>query len=313
MTDDASWGNPTAATFQKRRVRLVAVDEMRVQVHAALQPIVEKLLRDLSVIDLRVARVAGFPESPNGTGLVIELDPPRPELVAAAMQAAGFTREGPARGMWTWGGTFEEAEQAGKALDASRQEAEDAALRSGRADVPPAPTEAPTPPPTARTTAEAYPGDEGWYEGLPGSRVLEPGGEQSGVDVLFLQCYLQTARTGIYDPETIAAVSTYMRRRGFSYEGRMSADEWQQLIPKTKRYMRNGDGGRNVRLLSSALIARGVMPRTAAVQGYFGVVLSRTIREFQTEHGHRRTGIVAAMDWAALVGDPWAAQLTLVE
>lgn len=313
MTDDASWGNPSTATFQKRRIRLVAVDDLRVQVHVALQPVVEKLLRDLSVTDLVVKRVAGYPQSPNGTGVLVQLQPDQPELVAKALQAAGFTREGPAKGMWTWGGTYEEAVEAGTAIDAERQAIEDAAAQATRHGTTPNVTTMPTAPPAAVATAVANVGDDGWYAGLPASRVLEPGAEQTGQDVLFLQAYLDVPRTAVYDPDTIAAVSAYMRRRGFSYEGRMGEDEWKQLIPRTKRYLRNGDGGRNVRLLSAALIACGWAARDAKVDAYFGIVLSRSIRDFQTARGHRRTGIVAAMDWAALVANPWVQELALVE
>lgn len=285
MTDSKGWGNPVHTTFAKRNIRLVAVDDIQVKVHRVLQPIVEQLLLHLGVQDLKIDHVAGFPDSPAGQGLVLRLAGIPAEAVATAMEQYGFAPDADMADHYVWGAGYEEAEAKAAEID----------------DAPPEPDAAPEPPAEAPALADL----EGWWDGLPGARDLENGIDYAGRDVLFLQAYLGTPRTGVYDPATIAAVAAMKARRGLAADGSMNAEAWKQLLPRMRRKVQHGDNGRTVRLLSAALIAAQAVALDEPVRARYNSALARLVRDWQTETGLRKTGAITSIDWGELLYHPW--------
>lgn len=279
MTTERTWGDPSWNTYAKRFIRLVAVDELRVKLHKDLGPRVEPLLRDLSMTDLVVEELEGYPAHQDGLGLTVKLTPHRPELVTDAMTRYGWVPDGENAFRWPL------------------SLAETLALGDGGHEEPDAPS--------APQIAAYGPEDDGWYSGLPGSRSLSADGGQIGRDVLFLQAYLVTPRTGVYDPDTMAAVAAFKGRRGLPQDGEVDTEVWRQFIPRLRRNIFPGDTGRLVRILASAMIAGGHLPVDCPVFHSYRVSHQRHVREMQTLMSFPRSGRVTGLEWSKLLAYPW--------
>jgi len=294
MSDSKGWGNPATASFAKRSIRLVAVDEFRVKVHKDIQPVIEHVLRLLSESDLKVTEVTGWPLSKAGTGLQILIDGQGGEAFAAAMGKYGFkpTRKNP--NLYEWAGTYEEAVTAGDALDEAA-DTEEHELAT-------------TPDEPEAVFHPVTDDDPEWFTGKPGERVLDPADDRSlGRDVLFLQAYLGAPRTGWFDVDTISAVTDFQRRRDLKPDGIVGVETWRGFIPRIRPRLRPGDAGRSVRAISAGFIAAGVADRDSTVYGRYGVLMSRTVRHAQGELDLRVDGRIGALEWEALFAYPWTA------
>lgn len=308
MTTEPGWGNPAGSTFQRRFTRLVAVDELRVRVHKDLAVIVEKLLHDMSTQDLVVDRLEGFPEVPDGTGLIIRVRGMDPDTTAGAMAGYGFSLTTDTEDVYLWGGSHVEAIAKSRDLDAAAHAAPDADDdgtddTGEQADEADAAQEPQTPPVAAEIDRE----DPLWFDGRPGDRELTAGGNQRGRDVLFLQAYLDVPRTGLYDVETIAAVNYFRGRRGLPEGGLMDRESWQQFLPRLRSALFPGATGRAVRILAAAMVAHGDIPIQDPVSGRYNGKMLREVREMQTANGFRRTGRIATAEWSLLIAHPWGA------
>lgn len=311
---DTRWGNPAHVTFAKNRIRLVAVDDLRVKVNKAIQPIVERVLTDLSARQHAVETLEGYPAVPLGDGLRLTIASLDHETVARVLDHYGFDATGV--GEYRWRGTYDEAIAVGAKLDADA----DAEIRSpGATSAPPAgsdpsttgapaeggrgPVPAPDAPPSSKATRVATPEDAEWDHSLPGIAPAVPG--DVGRPVLFLQAYLDVARSGVYDAETEAAVAAFQRRRARKPTGRVDLDTWREILPRLRPRLDAGEAGRHVRILSAALVAAGEVDRGAIVHLRYGIALAREVRAFQDRHGIRVTGRTGGIEWGLLVGNPY--------
>lgn len=306
QTDDG-WGNPAQSTFKSRQTRLVSVDELRVRVHKDLAPIVEHLLTDLSMTDYVIGTLEGYPEEPRGLGLRIALDPPNPEGVAKAMDGYGFQADPDQQDMYLWEAEHDATAMLAAEMEA-RRHADEATAGEKAADdttTPDAPERTAVQPTGPLASAEAYASesDEEWYAGLPGSRDIQRG--DMGRDVLFLQVYLQVARTGILDAATVNAVGFLQGRKGLAATGEVTRTTWQQLIPRLRTPLFPGEHGRTTRLLSAAMIAAGEVPRDSECSARYNRPMQVLVREMQERHGNRRTARVGSVEWSYLLAYPW--------
>lgn len=286
MADD--WGNPEHKTFARRFIRQVAVEEVRVKVHAALVPLVEKLLTDLHEQHLAIERVVGYPDAglPLGNGLVLQVAGVPEEATDRAMLGYGFERQAES---YVWAGTLEAARTVGVEAEQALDQQHEAALSE----------------PAAPAAAVAELPDN-WQAVLPGSRTLRAGCKP-GRDVLFLQLLLQLPPTGAYDEATVEAVRHLRRKRGLRGQAVMDADCWRQLLPRTRPRLRRGDTGQRVRLASAALLASGVLDHTATrPHAVFGSAMASELRTWQQSQGLAVTGMVTTLDWERLLHHPWA-------
>lgn len=297
------WGNPAQSTFERRFVRLVAVDEWRVKVHIVLQPIVERVLRDLAQADFVVDELHGWPEHPDATTLQLRVGGLSAAEVALTMAEYGFDSD--EEHVYRWAGTYEEAVERGAQADAEL----DAALAGQQPNA--APNDAPpaaapveqverlTSAPEVATSADAE-----WNDELVGSRELH-GGER-GRDVLFWQAYLDVERTGIYDEATQEAVRAFKRKRLRPDTPTIDREVYQQLQQRLRKRLTRGDAGRHVRMVSALLIGASWADRSSPVHSAFARDLDQLVRGWQTLHGHPRNGIVSPSTWDTLMRHPWA-------
>ena len=292
------WGDPAHSTFVKRFIRLVAVDDHQLKVNVNLQPVVEHMLRQLGEVNLVVEHIEGWPVYPAGTGIVLRLSPPDPQLVTTALAQYGFEPDPEREDGFYFADSAVSAVAKGKALD----EGYDAAALGDGVSAPVVAPVAPTPPVAVEERRVAERDDDDWDEGLPGHRETEPG--EVGTDVLFLQAYLGAPRTGVLDPETLAAVRRFQQTRGLTLTDRVSRQTWQNLVPHHRRHLSPGDGGKPVRILHAAIIAAGYSPRDTPVRAVFGVLLTREVREFQKVTGALPNGRVRTREWTHLLA-PW--------
>lgn len=317
MTDvvDKRWGNPAHVTFAKNHVRLAAVDDLRVKVHRVLVPIVERLLTDLSVRDLRVEELEGYPAVERADGIRLRLTSVAPGIVAGVLVKYGFAVTD-VESQYRWIGSFDDAMTVGAALDAAA-DAELAGIvptssgaEPGGRPAPSSPSDsperaeaAPTAAPSSKVERVAVPTDEDWNNTLPGLVDVGPG--SVGRAVLFLQAYFGTDRSGVYDKKLAAAVRDYQVVRGVEPTGLVNNGTWRHIVPMIRPRLDAGDAGRGVRIFSAALVASGEIDRGSVVHLRYGIALSRTVREFQSRHGIRPSGRTGGIEWGMLVGSPF--------
>lgn len=313
-TIDVRWGNPAHVTFAKNRIRLVAVDDLRVKVNRAIQPIVERLLTDLSARHHSVATLEGYPTVPLGDGIHLVVAGLDREVVARVLANYGLDADG--EDVYRWRGSYDDALRVGQQLDeaidaelASIPATSDRAARSEPSVTAGAPevVRGPVPAPTAPTSSEAKRiatrEDSDWDDSLPGSAPIEKGA--IGRAVLFIQAYLDVARSGVYDEETVAAVRELQKRRGVRETGKLDTLTWREILPRLRPRLDAGEAGRHVRVLSAALVAAGEVDRGEVVHLRYGIALSRLVREFQHRHAMRVTGRTGGIEWGMLVGSPY--------
>jgi hypothetical protein len=284
-----SWGIPEQATFARRFIRQVAVEDVRIKVHVVLLPIIEQLLQHLHAQQLAIARIEGYPSAPfpHGDGLVLELRGADIELTERAMLGYGFEAKG--EHCYRWGGTFEEARTRAAAVEQQLESDFEAAVAA-----PPAPAAA----------APVWGGND-WYSGLPGARELH--GDERGRDVLFLQLFLQLAPTGSYDESTQAAIVRMKATRGMEATPHVSTEVWQQLLPRYRPKLRRGDTGQRVRMVSAAVAATGVLDvERVTVHSVYSSALAAEVRTWQEAEGIPVTGVLTTFDWERLLAHPWA-------
>lgn len=301
MPEPLPFGNPSHNTFAKRFIRLVVVDETRIKVHVKLQSVIELLLRHLSEQDVELERVEGYPTVQNGAGLVLVAKEVPVEAVREAMAGYGFQGSSDLSShLYLWGGTVAEADAAN--VEAEAQLA--AALRT--------PTEAQGDAGAAATGDEQVndaPSPDGldWssvedYQGKPGSRELDGTQLYAGRDIRFLQAYLQVPVTGRYDLDTMAAVAALKAKKGQEPDGTVTTEVWKQLLPRVRQHLRRGEMGRQVRIITAALVAAGFLDEPSSG---FNRPVELAVRSFQEASKLRPTGRVASFEWGALLHHPW--------
>lgn len=272
-----TWGNPESVSFEKRHIRMVVVDHHRVKVHRLLAPTVERILLDLAKQGMS-AETTGWAPGGDGRRVRVEVDGLAPDRAEAAMREYGF--EGTAEPYWfVWPSDLPPDD-----LGATQGPlGGDGVRRSTQTTKP--------------LIRKPLRGDQ-----RLGSRPLSLGDE--GVDVLTLQAFLGAPRTGVYDSETADVVRAFHDRRGSTSDGSMSLASQAWIIPRTVERLRTGAAGLTVMLLSSALIAKGVLDRDSPVETRYTVALANTVRSYRESIGLPRSEVVDSPTWASLVDQP---------
>jgi peptidoglycan hydrolase-like protein with peptidoglycan-binding domain len=272
-----SWGAPKSVSFEKRHIRMVVVDHHRLKVHRSLAPIVERILLDLAEQGL-TAETSGWSEGKDGREFRIVVEGMTPEQTDTAMGTYGF-KPIAGDGAYRWG-------------------AENPPEEPEPAPEPQTGKKVPTRTPVSKPVVPVAPTG---HQRL-GSRPLALGDE--GLDVLTLQVFLGAPRTGIFDDSTENVVRQYHERKGFSSNGTMTLFAFGWIIPRSVERLRTGAAGLTVRLLSSALIAKGELPIDSKVDTRYTVALANAVRDYRMKIGLPRSEVVDSPTWASLVDQP---------
>ena len=111
---------------------------------------------------------------------------------------------------------------------------------------------------------------------------------------------------GIFGPRTDAAVRDFQRRRGLVVDGSIGPMTWAELLkapsstPTQRPILRQGARNDAVRELQTLLNKHGASPRLT-VDGIFGPITDRAVREFQRRHKIAIDGVVGQITWGRLL------------
>jgi peptidoglycan hydrolase-like protein with peptidoglycan-binding domain len=134
-------------------------------------------------------------------------------------------------------------------------------------------------------------------------------GGATGDAVRAVQCLLDNAGfspgedypTGDYDESTSAAVRAFQQTVGLGPSSDTDSHTWTALLAfGDMPTLRNGSTGAAVRRLQRALTA--ALSRTVGIDGQFGAITDRAVRDYQTTRGLGVDGVVGPQTWAALQG-----------
>lgn len=227
---------------------------------------VERLLAVMGDEGLNISRVAPAREA-LGTGFVLDVEYGQDQLdrIEAAADPLGFARK--SGGRWAFVADVEWAKAKCREYEAE---------------------------------AEAHL-DDPWEPRpvvgtKPGSRCLYDG--ENGTDVLTIQHYLAVEPTGVYDEATQEAVVMWRARAGLPLHPFVDGQMWAHLFPARIKWRRMGEGGREVRLFESALIAFGYAEGPA--RGIYGVRMQRGLRTARARAGIAGTVKMDRLCWGLL-------------
>ncbi|MDQ7908265.1 phosphodiester glycosidase family protein [Phytohabitans sp. ZYX-F-186] len=140
---------------------------------------------------------------------------------------------------------------------------------------------------------------------LTGYPALSAGA--TGPAVTAAQCLLMDAGfgtgaagpTGTFDTGTAAATTRFQQDRGLTATGTVDARTWTALLAAGDTpILRNGSTGYPVTRLQRALTA--ALGRSVGIDGAFGPVTERAVRDYQTARGLGVDGVVGTQTWGAL-------------
>jgi peptidoglycan hydrolase-like protein with peptidoglycan-binding domain len=93
-------------------------------------------------------------------------------------------------------------------------------------------------------------------------------------------------------------MTLFQAMNGMEASGDASEEFWSRMLSRRPGWRRMGDGGRDIRLAQSALVAFGY--QEAPVQSRYGVRMNRAIRALRVEKGIRGSTKLDGLVWAAL-------------
>lgn len=106
------------------------------------------------------------------------------------------------------------------------------------------------------------------------------------------------APDGVFGALTEAAVRRFQQDNGLTVDGIVGKNTWNALLGETPPTLRRGSRGRWVRYLQAKLTSR--FYPVGEIDGVFGAVTEREVRNFQQNNGLAVDGIVGKNTWAAL-------------
>jgi peptidoglycan hydrolase-like protein with peptidoglycan-binding domain len=272
MNDDTIWGNPANKSFTVSTIREAKQGDLTVKVHKTLKPLVERLLADLDVLH---AKIEVATNEKDKLGKSFQLTGKLTDEQAALIDVWGFEL---ADGVVSFVAKYEWAV-------AKAREFHDSDVAEVFEVFAPEPMEG----------------------NRPGSRELSNG--DTGKDVEWLQLFLGIEATGTYDGLTELYVKAYQLTMGLEQTGEADKRWWEAILPVRVRWRRQGEAGRDVRMIESALIAFGYQP--GPVQGRFGIVMSRALRQLRADKGMNGNPKIDRMTWEVLFDFQYAAVPTV--
>lgn len=260
-----TWGNPASSNFRKASIRQAKQGDARVDVHVFIRPMTERLLAAMGDDGINIS-LAEAGSDTQGTSFRLPVDPDQADALEETADALGF-RYKAATSEWVF--------------------MPDAKWAQAQAE--------------KYTADEEAHLDDPWeprpVKGIkPGSRDLH-GGEH-GPDVLAVQWYVGAEPTGVYDEQTMKAVVMHCAHTGLPLQPHIDGEWWRATFPKRITWRRMGEGGREIRLIESALIAFGYMQGPA--DGRYGVRMQRGVRACRARAGIPGTVKVDRLVWGVL-------------
>ena len=264
------WGNPDTSSFERQNLRYARYDDVQVQVHKLIWPLVERLLAGLSQADIDVSAVKPL-DDPRRLGF--ELPGADPEAVVAIGGAAKFAYDGL---HVTFEGTADEAVAIGQLIEAS--------IAQENAYVPP-----------------AEPSDPAEVKVEPFAKVVDYDSDDHQDLVLLVQYLVGAEPTGVWSLETQRHLASWQRRHGIKDTGLLDDDTWKHIIPQRQKWLRPGATGHYVTVLQAAMVVRGYLP-AQRLNGVWGIDMSRGLRRLQADYGLFPRLRIGNPEWAALFG-----------
>lgn len=269
------WGNPANKSFKQRYIRTVKAGGANVLVHKEVSDLVAAILRSAAAEhgDLEGTRIRGWRPLKEGD---------EPLLVNYGLVLSGGDRQLDGHTK-RWGFSYNpvymryEFEGTPADADALSQEAE---------------TERMAKLPNAVV-------NNVWYNGGPGSRVIQLG--DMGDDVMCFQLAVDCpTQSGHFDEKTAEYAKTLNSRYGIPHdEDTISEDTWRGLL-RLRGLLSRGDVGATVRVLQAALVAYD-WQHDLRITGHFDRPTDAAVRGLQQTLGLRESGIVRQPEWFALL------------
>ncbi|MEX0895652.1 MAG: peptidoglycan-binding domain-containing protein [Patescibacteria group bacterium] len=135
---------------------------------------------------------------------------------------------------------------------------------------------------------------------LQGIGNREIGLGDTGLDVDWIIQYLQpynVENIKEFDHVVEGYVRTTQQRMGIAVTGRVDAQSWKSFLPKISDRILETEAGRKVRALQAALKVHGY---PTPVDGRFGILTVRALRDFQADNNLRVQPKAGMMEWNLL-------------
>ncbi len=266
---NASWGDPSNNTFRKHHIREAKQGENRANVNILIRPLVEELWTEWDQAGIAVAGIQSVDSDPLGLTFSVDPNSMRGDKADELADHLGFSR---GDDCYYFDGAPEWARSKGEELD-SRNMAEIANV----------------------FTPEPVDGHR------PGSRELKF--KDIGPDVSTLQVFLDVPMTGTFDKITATRLSEFQQQNNLTVNGVAGEEFWGFIIPRTIRWRRMGEGGREIRLVQAALVAFGY--QGAPATGRYGMITNTALYHLRGEKGIAGSTKIDRLVWESLFDLQW--------